>query len=128
LFSSRRAEHRLNETEVGAAFEHHCGHRVSEKMAGAVFAGIGRFDVAANDFGQVVERERFTGVGEENGFIVGLASELRTRIAGRSKISTILWLPDHEFRSNHLLQSGRIKRRKRTSAPRTEMNMHLANG
>jgi hypothetical protein len=42
--------------------------------------------------------------------------------------SADLWLPDHESRSNHLLQSGRIKLRTRAPAPRTEVNMHFADG
>jgi hypothetical protein len=45
-----------------------------------------------------------------------------SRIEWLMAASAERWLPARESRSNHLLQSGRIKVRTRAPAPRTEVN------
>lgn len=72
-------EHSLNEADVRAAFQHQRGHGVAEQMARALLADIGLLHVTAHHFGEIVERERFAGVGQEHHGVVGLADELRAR-------------------------------------------------
>ena len=52
------AEHRLNETGVGAAFEHQRRHRVPEHVARSLLVDFRRLHVHAHQFGQVVQRKR----------------------------------------------------------------------
>ena len=107
-------EHRLDETDIGAAFEHQCGHRVTPQVAGSAFGDAGGLDIAADQLGQIIESERFAGIGEKHRAVVRFGSQVRTDIQdvlvdpergaiaeGNDAILPALTLADHHRSTLH---------------------------
>lgn len=74
------AEHGLDVADVGAAFEHQRRAGVAEQVAGALLAGVGRIDMAADELGQPVGREGFAQRGQEQRAVIGPAGEVRAHV------------------------------------------------
>jgi len=73
------AEHGLDIPDVGTALQHQRRHAVAEQVARAALAGVGRFDMAAHELRQPVERERLSERGQEHGAKVGAIDETLAR-------------------------------------------------
>ncbi len=58
-------EHGLDEADVGSVLQHQRGHRVTEQMARATFADVGRIDVFTDHLSQPVCCEPFAKMSQE---------------------------------------------------------------
>ena len=70
------SEHLLDETDVGAAFEHQRRHRVPEQMARSGLAELRSEDVRAHRIAQVVPAERLALRREEHRAVIGFRHQL----------------------------------------------------
>lgn len=54
------AEPLLDKAHIGTAFQHECGHAMTEEMIGARLSDVGSLDVLPSEMGEAAGSEAFT--------------------------------------------------------------------